>query len=399
LKNFLKVNQKIIYSFLFLLSLGVLLINLDNFICIDYHYWSKQIFTYYKEIRAGQIFPAFFLSHPAVTALHIGSFSIYIQSLFKEVNLDQIYLAIKIPLAIIASFFIPLFYYLLKRIKFSKEVSFLSAVLVSLNTLIWHSNPADILLGIFSTTSILIFIIYLKEKKDLFLYLSAFLCGLSILSRFSGILILPILLFLVIVYKTKFKINRKNILKKLFIYILIVLITFLLFWPNLWFSGINPLINKWQGNQNTLIIKTSHTSSKAMNIIENFCDTIEALPSLELIFASLFLLFFINLFLEKKRNTQEFLSMILFIIIIFFFTAALFIKPKIWSIRYSIPALIILDIITGYTIFKVYYWLKQKFSKKIIVIPYILIIIIIYIFSNLELFTQFKMFKFLLKIF
>ncbi|MDZ7798892.1 MAG: glycosyltransferase family 39 protein [Patescibacteria group bacterium] len=399
MKNLLKVNQKILYFLLFFLTLAFLLINLDNFAGIDYSYWSKQIFGYYKQIKTGQIFPAFFLSHPAATVLHIGSFSIFIQSWFKNVKLDQIYLAIKIPFVLIVSFFIPLIYYLLKKINFSKKVSFLTALLISLNTLIWRSNPADILFGIFSTTSILIFIIYLKEKKNSFLYLSAFLCGLSILSRFSGVLILPVILFLIIVFKHRYDVNYRNIFKKLLIYILIILIIFLIFWPNLWFSGIDPLINKWQGNQNALIIQTNHTNSKAINIINNFCDTIEALPGLELIFSSLFLLFSINFFLKKKRTVQEFLSIILFIIVIFFFTAALFIKPKIWSIRYSIPALIILDIIVSYTIFRGYKWLKQKMSKKIVIIPYILIIIILYIFSNLETFIQFKVFRFLLKIF
>jgi hypothetical protein len=101
-------------------------------------------------------------------------------------TIESMYLALRLPLLIFAVLILPLFYYFLEKLLGKKIAIFsyfllgTSPILIGIVRII---NP-DSLLWIFTTLSVLAYLVYLKNRRKSFLFLAGAFLGFSILTKY-----------------------------------------------------------------------------------------------------------------------------------------------------------------------------------------------------------------------
>lgn len=383
-------HKKIIYFSLSLISLWFLLVNFSRVIPFDLDFWTDGIFKYTELIKSGQIFPDFYLPHPAVTVLYLGSFSFLLTNIFTHPLINDFYrlmIPYKLPFILTIGLFIPYLYFLLKKIDFSPKIAYLACLLAAVNPVIWYINAADALYAIFSLSSLFNFLVYLKlnEKGKKYFFLSAVFLALAILSRFSALIFIPIIYFLLIFFRKRLNLDYKSLWKKSVIWLLLLIISLFILWPSAFFQP-RLISTASQENVGTLGLVASGQSSPGFHFINKMATTFFHLPLLELYFLLCFFAYLIFC-LIKKRKIDE-LIVTLLIISAFIYFSSLAVKPDIWHFRYALPSLILWDIFAAYEIFRQFSFLSQNQSHKKYIYPYFFFILILYLYSYSMLVTD-----------
>lgn len=180
----------------------------DNNLILDHQYFLSN---------PGNIFPSFlmdvfhlfnssaFYYRPILTISLIFDFQISgIYPFFYHIT--------NVGLHILASCLLFIF---LKRIDYKKELSLLFSVIflihpVLVQAVAWIPGRNDSLLAVFFLTNFIFFFKYLKDGKKLNLIWALVFFGLSLFTKESGVMILPILLFyLLFIFKERKKFNHK----------------------------------------------------------------------------------------------------------------------------------------------------------------------------------------------
>ncbi|HHE46030.1 MAG TPA: phospholipid carrier-dependent glycosyltransferase, partial [Candidatus Moranbacteria bacterium] len=157
--------------------------------------------------------------------------------------IENIYLALRLPIYIFSLFSLIFFYFLLKRLLDYKTAlvatSFigLSPILLGISLIL---NP-DSLLWIFMPLSLISFLIYQKENNRKFLVLSGFILGLALLTKYVANLLFPFFLLLIFfkyIFEEPLLKDSFNYFKKSFEDYLILIISALaaisIFYPRIW---------------------------------------------------------------------------------------------------------------------------------------------------------------------
>lgn len=149
---------------------------------------------------------------------------------------ETISFAFNFPLFLLTVAFFISFYYLLRKLGFNKIISYFALLFLTTNTfLIYWTTPSDKMLNIFMTLSFMTILVYFNEsKKRKYLYLSAVLGALAVLSKLSALFLLPFFFFLFIYYS--WPLNKKKIkliIKDYFFWILIFIIISIIFLPTI----------------------------------------------------------------------------------------------------------------------------------------------------------------------
>ncbi|MFH1559516.1 MAG: hypothetical protein ABIC19_03285 [Patescibacteria group bacterium] len=343
-------HRKFAYSSLFIIAFVFLLVNIRQFLIIDYGYWIKQTFDYTQIIKSGNYFPDFMLSHPAVTVINLGSFSFLIKNIFQPLVFDHesLMFAYKLPFILVYSFFTPYLYFLLKKTGFATALSYLAALLFSMNFIIWEINAADLLYSIFFVSAFFNFFIYLKlaDKGHIYFFLSAIFAALSILSRFSGALLIVIIPALMLYYRKNLCFSPKKYINKIFLWFLLLLISLFILRPQFLFK--NQIAPAAKANIDTLTLMNSNLSNGNSLYEQRIIDTLIDLPLLQILFISCFVLFLATNFLKQEKNRKLIIIILLVSLLVFF--SSLVVDKSIWSYRYALPSFLLLDIIVAYEI-------------------------------------------------
>lgn len=175
--------------------------------------------------------PVTFLGGVAMTYLTPGYSS-------HSLNITRDFIATRIPEAIIGILFVPVFYLLLKKFT-NDKIAFITALLIALDPVSISLSRwlhQDMALMAFSTLSLLIF--FYSDRKVATIF-SAIFASMTILTKPQGFIV-PLTVFAVCVIGIvkKEKIN----LKRLGLWVLVIISCTVLFFPFLWHEPIKGMI-------------------------------------------------------------------------------------------------------------------------------------------------------------
>ncbi len=162
----------------------------------------------------------------------------------KDLSFEKLYLAFRLPLLIVITLFLPLFYLLIERLlgKSTALVAYgliaLSPVLIGMSKII---NP-DSLLWLFVPEALLAYLVFLKRSRYRYLVLSGILMGLALLTKYVANFVFVFmigLLFLEWLYREKWHTAGlaayvKKSLSDLSILLFVSLATFYALFPAVW---------------------------------------------------------------------------------------------------------------------------------------------------------------------
>lgn len=162
----------------------------------------------------------------------------------KDLSFEKLYLAFRLPLLIVITLFLPLFYLLIERLlgKSTALVAYgliaLSPVLIGMSKII---NP-DSLLWLFVPQALLAYLVFLKRSRYRYLVLAGLLMGLALLTKYVANFVFVFmigLLFLEWLYREKWHAAGlatyvKKSLSDLSILVFVSLATFYVLFPAVW---------------------------------------------------------------------------------------------------------------------------------------------------------------------
>lgn len=323
---------------------------------LSYFFWDETVYLLNAEYFASG-------SAPYTEIITRPPFLSFILSPFTE----NIEIFSRLILSLLNSLLIPVVYLLGKEL--NKKIGLMSSFFVAFfpfHIMAGKWIMTDALSALFISLTVLLFWKGLKNNKTIFTYLGAFFLGISILTKFTNLILFIILLPLIIYFRKNY--SKRNILISFFIFIITVL-------PYLIFNY-------------KLFDSMFYTFERAFHVVRTAepVSFLFTLFSIYDFFGIIILLFFVlgiyNIIKKKELNFQYFLifwslfSLIFYIILLQRGVA----KPLTieWEVeRFLFPAFIPIIIIASYSI--------QRFFKKT---SYIYIIIIIFILLNIPAYSR-----------
>ena len=385
------LSKKLPYFFLFAFSLFFLLNRIQIVIQTDLGYWTEKAFEYSQYFRAGNLFPAFSLPHPAVSVMNIGGFFLLIKSSISHISVYQSDIfsdAFKIPFILIISLFIGYLFFLLKKGGFPPLMAFIACVLLAINRLIWQANAADILFSIFAVCSLLCFWIYLSggtNKKGYF-FLSALYCGLAIVNRFTGFILLGIIPLLFLFFKNKNKIKLKRVILKIIQWLILAVIALLILWPNFWLLSPNVKQLIPSDNYQVFGYQSENIFSRHFSVLSNLSNTFLFMPIIDFFFLILFVVFIkknIFIIIDNKKSLNTKILLLIILMILFYLPVLILIQRVPWTFRYALPSFILLDIIIAQEIYREFIYLYHYPTNKFnLIYPYLFFLALIFFSFN-----------------
>lgn len=249
-------NQKIKIGFLFLSALVIYFsfgfYHIGKFLTVDEHHWLyRRVPQYWTGILNQKWKLTYVHEKPGITlALISGTGLLKYPEPAKYVNghkpgvtgetvsMENFLTAFRLPLVIFNGFFSLFFFWALRKITANAWIALWSSIFILLSPVligITQIVNADALLWTFSTAALLSFVAYLKTEEKKMAGLTALFLGLSMLTKFTAVIIMPFLFVaLFVFYLEKIKDwpeteAPKKILKISLAYFLILFASVLLF--------------------------------------------------------------------------------------------------------------------------------------------------------------------------
>lgn len=284
---------------------------------------------------------------------------------------EKVSFLFNLPLFVLMIVFFVSFYYLVKKIGYGRIVaSFSLFFLVSNMFFIYWNTPSDKMLNIFMTLSFLTFLVYLREKaENKYLYLSAILGSLAVLSKISAFFIIPFYIFIYVYYAWPLDGKKVwQISKDVFVWGMIFIAVSVIFLPSI---ITNPqeatnLIFKTDGN----VYETSYGAQSYIMKIPEYLGPMFMIigssmsPGLIIYLALFAALFFCkkhrkNIDLSPKKETYA-----IFAYIILFMLEVIVVSIN-HDIRFMSPAFVMLNVIVGIAFYNVMEALRKKLKLGI----------------------------------
>jgi len=362
-------------------------------------YWRPLLF--WRALRYGELENTFQTGHPGVLNMWLSGAAATLYKMFKgfpettgvgkafdwnaKVPQEAIFWT-HLPLAIYVALGIVIAYFLIKRL-FGQKVAVFSTILLVLEPIfvaqsqVLHLDAVTAITIVLSALGILVF---LNERKNWQLFLASIFCGLALLNRTSSIFLIPFacLAFLVDeLHKRRNKIeNTKPIdkllliffsplgvrlTKRLFIFSFIAIAIFIILYPAMWVVPKEVLSEIWRGGFEAPIT-TIHPRQKyflGQVGILNF-GSAYYLWSIALFTAPLTLVSSLGSFLNLNKDKADKQKNIILIwaFELFFFIMVVLVAKQ--GSRYLLPFFVMLPVLAGIGLAKVYNFLLQRFGKK-----------------------------------
>lgn len=200
-------EKYLIYLFLFI-SIAIFFVfgsyHLTKFITADEHYWIyERVPQYWNAIFKADFLKTFINDKPGVTVALVSGVGLLFEKnpkQFKNIKwqgevynanvnkMESFNVKFRLPLFIFTILMLPFFYWLLKII-FGKIPALSGVIFIGLSPILIGTariiNP-DGILWIFTSLSIFSYFAYLKEKNKKYLYFSALMLGLGILTKYTA---------------------------------------------------------------------------------------------------------------------------------------------------------------------------------------------------------------------
>lgn len=259
-KYFIALSLALIFILIRLPDLGYSNFNTDSF------KWKARIYDFGSGIFNLQFEKTVQKYHPGVTLLWIGTVSVKVFNFLNEnifspilventsdfvfsLNFYQIF-----TLVLFSSFLIFTLYLLLVKLMSDLKAFVLILILITEPFLFGLTTTLhlDGILNLFILNCIVSFYLFTQDPRlksnQKYLYLSAVMFGLSMLTKTTALLVLPgIFLFLGLKYLKNLKQDFLFLLKTFSIFILTSFGTYFVLWPAMWIDPVNTLNYIYKG--------------------------------------------------------------------------------------------------------------------------------------------------------
>ncbi|MCK5475589.1 MAG: glycosyltransferase family 39 protein [Candidatus Pacebacteria bacterium] len=304
---------------------------------------------------------------------------------------ETISFAFNVPLFILMVIFFISFYYLLRKLKFNQVISIFSLFFLSTSICLHYwITPSDKMLNIFLTLSLLTILVHLSTRKDKkYLALSAVFGSLAVLSKLSGLFIVPFLVLLFIYYR--WPLNKKKIIiiiKSLFLWLLIFILISIIFLPTI-ITNPSEVLALFS-NSNHIFEQNHNISNYTNKVVFNYTKLLSlAVMGYMTQVSFLSFLSFLFLKLNKKYRSvfdtlpKKHINAIIAYMILFVFMVVVVSKNH--EIRFMSPVFVIINIISAIGLYGAVEVLlsKTKIAEKFKPLFYISIYFIAIIFQTL----------------
>lgn len=188
----------------------------------DEHFWlpnlgEERVLDYWRELLSGDWEDTRINDKPGITLAYISGIAIpFTQELYENQKIKtdgskivqynpeitkKLHFAFRFPLILFIGLFSLYFFWILKKITESEEISALSVLLILLSPVLLGIsqivNP-DTLFWVFGLAALLTFIAYTRKRKNSYLLLTTLFFGLTLASKYVAVIFIPFFLFVLI---------------------------------------------------------------------------------------------------------------------------------------------------------------------------------------------------------
>jgi len=364
-------------SFLSFYKLGSMIFNNDA------HFWYERTFNFIEALKKFDFAGTYQNPKPGITIMWLSGLSTeafftlykgifgFRPHLYTTDTFSYIHFAARAPLVLLNLGFLVFFYMKVKKLFCEKTALFASILLGFQPFFIATSRifHADSTLTVFMGISALLLVDYLvNRQKDSRLILSGIFGGLAVLTKLSGVFLLPYSALLLIIYARVYKKAVPLYIKRLSIWIGSMLATFFVLFPAMW---VKPLVTL-----NRLYLEAFTLTGSGRDGISPFHHYLEIFPDfitpvlLVLVLVSIFCLSIRRHEGGKARLAENFLVQAVVVFIFFYLLQMSVVSQK--MPRYLVPLFPFLSIIAGFGLSRLF-----KIASKRIHIWLILVFLVI----------------------
>ncbi|MFW6143861.1 MAG: ArnT family glycosyltransferase [Patescibacteria group bacterium] len=364
-----------------LVALGVRLYSLDTTaINADEPRWQGRICEFYDALARGDLVATQVTSHPGVTTMWLGGLGKLLAGFppgdFS--NGEQLFWTIHkatvIPLAIVNSLVVLVLFLLLRKV-WGEGEAFAAAVFLGLDPFhIAHSRVLhlDALLSSFMLLSAVALLVFVKKKNYWYMVLSGVFASLALLTKQTALYLVPFTFLVLglewVFHHRKFDYLWSHFAKPLFLWGVVIGLSYALFNPAFWGNPVHALRNIYDYFKTDIYrsITTSHPGT-AYYLGEVQPNEGVFYYPLVLLFKSTpfsFIFGTVGIFLTVRNILRKRIGADFYIFCYFlFFTLQMTMAFKNGD-RYFLPALVSFDLLAGYALVKYLKNITMIFAGK-----------------------------------
>ncbi|MCK4891367.1 MAG: hypothetical protein KAS78_01735, partial [Candidatus Pacebacteria bacterium] len=187
---------------------------------VDEGLWIRRSYNYIIFLKSFDFISALQTIHPGITvmffsgiSLHIADYLFGVDDFYKNYFLDLYKIAFSVPIIMFMIAFSFTFYKILRKLKFNAIISYVILIFFSIKVFyLINTTPTDKYLAMSLLLSLGALLIYVNDgyKNRKYLYLASFFAAFAILSKLSGLILIPYSIFILFYY---FRVIDKNYTK------------------------------------------------------------------------------------------------------------------------------------------------------------------------------------------
>jgi hypothetical protein len=365
---------------------------------VDAQRWQIRSDAFVQAILKGDLKHTYQSYHPGVTVTWLSGFSKYaFYKAFETVFGYKVYVSTgyvypekffitsffaKFPLVLAISLLLTYSISLLRKLSFDKKYLIIFALLLSFEpyylgiTRFLHLTGLESAFVFSSFISVYYYLNSEEKKKEKFLWISAVLLGLGILTKMSAIIIAPYLFAVIGLYLFDFKYigsSLTNIIGKYFVFVCIVCIVFVALFPATWHDPLS-IISKMR---NDGIGDTAFTDAPHESILKNpYLYYYEILFVKSLGVTIITLLIGVYLLVRNKINNLKVRNLLIIagLYLVYYFFILAF--PSKQMTRYTAVIYPFVLLLSSYAVFYIVEKLKNnwKYFVGFLVLYYVIIL-------------------------
>jgi len=411
-KNVYDILKSDFIILILILFLGVFYIAIEsginpaNTLNIDEKIWIPRSYKYLEAIKNFDFKAGITTVHPGITVMLLGGISLALSDhflgagAFYHSSFANLYIfALDIPIIAAELSFFFSFYFVLRKMKFNKILSFLVLILISVNSFYaLETTPVDKFAAISILLSLSFLLVYVNGKffDRKYLFLSSFFAAFGILSKLSALILIPFSLFILLYFSSLNSHKRKGAIRDFLLYLFYLLVFSVLIFPGFLLDPLGS-IRKITGSFNNSLVSGWGKPLEVHSFFEKlqFHLGFFANGGFDPLATGFFLFFLIFLLrnFARKGILGEFCEENLFyknLVVLLAFGLVYFLYAAYFSsllfYRYMLPAFIIFDIGAAIGFYCIILWCKDKFfPKKSVEAVALRLVIAFYVFQFAQL--------------
>lgn len=374
---------------------------------VDEGLWIRRSYNYIIFLKSFDFISALQTIHPGITvmffsgiSLHIADYLFGVDDFYKNYFLDLYKIAFSVPIIMFMIAFSFTFYKILRKLKFNAIISYVILIFFSIKVFyLINTTPTDKYLAMSLLLSLGALLIYVNDgyKNRKYLYLASFFAAFAILSKLSGLILIPYSIFILFYYFRVIDKNYTKVIKDSLRYVIFFIFSAILIFPGFLFNPFDS-VNKILNTGNNMLVSGLGSTEIHFTVSQKIVEylkffSIGGYNALVTGFLIVFIIFFAFKYFKRglkndysEQNLYYKNILILFLFAFIYFIYVIFFASHIYY-RYLIPSFMIFDIGAAIAFYEIVKWYKNKFALKSNINKIaVQFIIIFYIFQLFQLY-------------